>query len=80
MLDKQVSFTNNELHKSIISLYDIPYENEQPALTEEEYNKYQYAKVLFQLRQFDGVGNVLGDSKKGKLYFLRLYAKYLASV
>ncbi|CAO3647336.1 unnamed protein product [Mucor hiemalis] len=78
MLDKQVSFTNNELHKPIISLYEIPYEKKQPALTEEEYNKYQYAKVLFQIRQFDGVANVLGDSKKGKLYFLRLYAKYLA--
>lgn len=80
MLDDKIPFTQNEVHLSTISPYHTPYELSLPALTEEEYNKYQYAKALFQLRQFDGVANVLRDSKSPKLYFLRLYSKYLVSI
>lgn len=77
ILDDKESFTNNESQSA--SPYQIPYEASLPPLSEYEYNKYQYAKSLFQIRQFDSVKDVLGNSKSPKLYFLRLYAKYLVS-
>lgn len=73
MLDYKDLFTDGEFHLKSVS----PYEASLPPLTEYEYNKYQYAKALFQIRQFDSVKDVLGNSKSPKLYFLRLYAKYL---
>ena len=76
-LDDKEFFTDNELHRKTISTYEIPYEASLPPLSEYEFNKYQYAKSLFQIRQFDSVKDVLGNSKSPKLYFLRLYAKYL---
>lgn len=76
LYDKE-SFTDNELHYKSVSTYQIPYEASLPPLSEYEFNKYQYAKSLFQIRQFDSVKDVLGNSKSPKLYFLRLYAKYL---
>lgn len=78
-LDNKIPFTQNEVHLPTISIYHNPYESQLPPLDELEYNRYQYAKALFQMRQFDGVTNVLDDSKSPRLYFLRLYAKYLAS-
>lgn len=75
ILEDKESFTNNE--PQLVSAYQIPYEASLPPLSEYEYNKYQYAKSLFQIRQFDSVKDVLGNSKSPKLYFLRLYAKYL---
>ena len=78
ILDDKETFANNELQSA--STYHIPYEASLPPLSEHEYNKYQYAKSLFQIRQFDSVKDVLGNSKSPKLYFLRLYAKYRVSV
>ncbi|KAI8365140.1 anaphase promoting complex subunit 8 [Blakeslea trispora] len=78
LLDSRVPFTQNDIHLQTISPYNIPYEASIPPLSEHEYNIYQYAKSLFQMRQFDSVKDVLGDSKSPKLYFLRLYTKYLA--
>lgn len=80
LLDNRIPFTENEVHLNTISTYHTTYESSLPPLSEYEYNKYQYAKSLFQLRQFDSVSDVLGNSKSPKLYFLRLYAKYLVIV
>lgn len=77
MLDEGTSFTQNDKNLSVLSPYHTPYENTIPPLSEFEYNKYQYAKSLFQIRQFYSVQDVLRNSKSPKLYFLRLYAKYL---
>ncbi|KAI8371174.1 anaphase promoting complex subunit 8 [Choanephora cucurbitarum] len=76
--DSRVPFTQNDIHLQTISPYHIPYESSLSPLSEHEYNLYLYAKSLFQLREFDSVKSVLGDSKSPKLYFLRLFAKYLA--
>ncbi|KAI9483556.1 MAG: hypothetical protein EXX96DRAFT_536877 [Benjaminiella poitrasii] len=78
LLDSKIPFTNNEIHLKALSTYHTDYESSLPPLLEEDYNKYQFAKALFQMRQFDRIGDVLGDSKSPKLYFLRLYAKYLS--
>lgn len=78
-LDNLNSFTQNEVNLPTISIYQNPYELQLPGLSELEYNKYQYAKLLFQMRQFDSVVNVLNEFKSPKLYFLRLYAKYMVS-
>lgn len=80
MIDDKIPFTENEVHLPTISTYHTQYESTLPPLYEKEYNKYQYAKSLFQLRQFDSVHDVLKGSKHPKLYFLRLYAKYLVSL
>lgn len=79
LLDTKVPFTQNEVHLPTVSIYHNPYELQLPPLTEIEYNKYQYAKALFQMRQFDSVTQLLQNSKSPRLYFLRLYAKYLVS-
>ncbi|KAI8094223.1 anaphase-promoting complex subunit Apc8 [Thamnidium elegans] len=78
LLDTRIPFTQNEVHLPTVSIYHNPYESQLPPLTEVEYNKYQYAKALFQMRQFDSVTHLLQNSKSPRLYFLRLYAKYLS--
>ncbi|KAI7905498.1 anaphase promoting complex subunit 8 [Cokeromyces recurvatus] len=78
LLDTKIPFTNNDVHLKVVSTYHTDYESSLPPLSEYEYNKYQFAKTLFQMRQFDRVRDVLGDSKSSKLYFLRLYARYLS--
>ncbi|KAI8636467.1 anaphase promoting complex subunit 8, partial [Parasitella parasitica] len=78
VIEDKEAFTNAETNWKSVSTYQIPYEASLPPLSEYEYNKYQYAKSLFHIRQFDSVKDVLGNSKSPKLYFLRLYAKYLA--
>lgn len=78
LLDTKTAFTKSESHLETVSLYHNPYEAQFPALTELEYNRYQYAKALFQMRQFDGVTNILEGFTPPRLYFLRLYSKYLA--
>ncbi|ORE10336.1 TPR-like protein, partial [Rhizopus microsporus var. microsporus] len=77
-LDDKVPFTQNEVHIPTISTYHTDYESSLPPLSERDYNLYQYAKTLFNIRHFHSVMDVLGQSKHPKLYFLRLYAKYLA--
>lgn len=77
LLDSRIPFTTNDVHLPTISLYHNPYQIDLPPLSELEYNKYQYAKSLFHIRQFDSVTHALGQSKTPQLYFLRLYAKYL---
>lgn len=76
-LDDKVPFTQNEVHIPTISTYHTDYESSLPPLSERDYNLYQYAKTLFNIRHFHSVIDVLGQSKHPKLYFLRLYAKYL---
>ncbi|KAI9262921.1 anaphase promoting complex subunit 8 [Helicostylum pulchrum] len=77
-LDTEIPFTRNQENLPTLSIYHNPYEVQLPPLTEVEYNKYQYAKALFNMRQFDSVTDLLQNSKSPRLYFLRLYAKYLA--
>jgi anaphase-promoting complex subunit 8 len=77
MLDNGTSFTDKNSNSNVLSVYHTPYECSLQPLSEEEYNKYQYAKTLFQIRQFHSVQDVLGESKSPKLYFLRLYARYM---
>ncbi|KAI9313974.1 cell division cycle 23 [Dichotomocladium elegans] len=77
-LDHDPSFTKLEQNLPVTTVTLTDYESSLPPLTEKEYNKYQYAKVLFQMRQYDNVAFVLRGYTAPKLLFLRLYAKYLA--
>lgn len=54
------------------------YEDVSFVLNEVEYNTYQYAKTLFQMREFDRASSILCGSNTPHLYFLRLYAQYMA--
>ncbi|ORX56834.1 anaphase-promoting complex subunit 8-like protein [Hesseltinella vesiculosa] len=54
------------------------YDASLPPFNEQEYNKYQYAKSLFHMRQFENVSYILHGYDNPRLRFLRLYAKYLA--
>ncbi|KAG2226456.1 hypothetical protein INT45_014200 [Circinella minor] len=55
------------------------YESSLPSLTEKEHCKYQYARALFRMQQYDNVAFILKDYTAPRLLFLRLYAKYLAA-
>ncbi|KAI9276753.1 hypothetical protein BDA99DRAFT_474591 [Phascolomyces articulosus] len=55
------------------------YESSLPPLSEKEHNKYQYARALFRMQQYDNVAFILKDYTAPRLMFLRLYAKYLAA-
>ncbi|KAI9487958.1 anaphase-promoting complex subunit 8-like protein [Zychaea mexicana] len=54
------------------------YESSLKPLSEKEYNKYQYARALFRMQQYDNVAFILKDYTHPRLMFLRLYAKFLA--
>ncbi|KAI8149678.1 hypothetical protein BJV82DRAFT_588895 [Fennellomyces sp. T-0311] len=54
------------------------YESSLPPLSEKEHNKYQYARALFRMQQYDNAAFILKDYTAPRLMFLRLYAKYLA--
>ncbi|KAI8099705.1 putative cell division cycle [Halteromyces radiatus] len=54
------------------------YDASLPSVNELEYNKYQYAKALFHMRQYENASYILRGMENPKLKFLRLYAKYLA--
>ncbi|KAG0749092.1 hypothetical protein G6F57_005882 [Rhizopus arrhizus] len=77
LLDAKVPFTQNETHIPTLSAYHTEYESSLAPLSEYDYNRYQYAKTLFYMRHFNAVIDVLGQSNHPKLYFLRLYSKYL---
>ncbi|RCH80254.1 Anaphase-promoting complex subunit 23, partial [Rhizopus stolonifer] len=77
LVDNLVPFTGTSTNIPTFSAYCTDYDSLLPPLTELEYNKYQYAKTLFQLRQFNTVVDVLKEYQHPKLYFLRLYSKYL---
>ncbi|CAO3636213.1 unnamed protein product [Cunninghamella blakesleeana] len=53
------------------------YDASLPSLNEQEFNKYQYARSLFHLRQFENVNFILKGYNNPRLRFLRLYARYL---
>ncbi|KAI8366073.1 anaphase promoting complex subunit 8 [Radiomyces spectabilis] len=78
LLQDQANFTQDPRNASIVSLHATDYEASLPPLSEMEYNKYLYAKALFQAREFDHVNFVLQHQKAPKLRFLRLYARYMA--
>ncbi|KAL0096862.1 anaphase promoting complex subunit 8 [Phycomyces blakesleeanus] len=60
------------------SLETTNYESKYPRLTEQEYNRYQYAKSAFQMRQYENAHHLLKGHNAPRLKFLRLYAFYLA--
>ncbi|KAI9007948.1 anaphase promoting complex subunit 8 [Phycomyces nitens] len=60
------------------SLEETAYESKYPRLTEQEYNRYQYAKAAFQMRQYENAHHLLKGHNAPRLRFLRLYAFYLA--
>ncbi|KAI8876795.1 TPR-like protein [Backusella circina FSU 941] len=72
------SYTQSDFTLPCTSTYRTNYEASLGALTELEYNKYQYAKALFSIKQFDAVSFVLDGFEAPKLLFLKLYAQYLA--
>lgn len=76
-LNQDSNYTQNADNAASIATYSTEYESSLPALTEKEYNKYQYAKALFQMRQYDNVAFILSNYTHPKLVFLKLYAKYL---
>ncbi|ORZ08413.1 anaphase promoting complex subunit 8 [Absidia repens] len=71
MLDK----SNQYEHQNT---YSTNYDASLPSFNEVEYNKYQYAKSLFHVRQYENVSFILRDLNNPRLRFLRLYASYLA--
>jgi anaphase-promoting complex subunit 8 len=71
------SYTKSDFNLPCISTYHTNYESSLEPLTELEYNKYQYAKTLFSIKQFDAVSFVLDGFEAPKLLFLKLYAQYL---
>ncbi|KAI8986945.1 hypothetical protein BDB01DRAFT_784023 [Pilobolus umbonatus] len=78
LIDGEIPFSDNEVNQDRLSVYYTDYERGLEPLTEREYNKYQHAKTLFNLRQFDYVSTVLKDTRSSQCKYLRLYAKYLA--
>lgn len=77
-LQENAPYTNVDDNLPCLSLSRTHYESSLPALTEKEQNRYQYAKALFQVRQYHNASFVLKDYDAPRLRFLRLYAKYLA--
>ncbi|KAL1934859.1 hypothetical protein VTP01DRAFT_7041 [Rhizomucor pusillus] len=74
-LDHEEHFTHiAENMQNMLPLY----ESTLPPQSEVEYNKYQYAKALFQMRQYDNAAFILSKFDTPKSRFLRLYSKYLA--
>ncbi|KAI8069402.1 putative cell division cycle [Gongronella butleri] len=69
-LDQSNQFEHQQSHAA-------DYDASLPPFNELQYNKYQYAKSLFHMRQFDNVSFILRDQTNPRLRFLRLYAKYL---
>ncbi|KAG0176956.1 Anaphase-promoting complex subunit 23 [Apophysomyces sp. BC1021] len=78
LIDPNRTFTSDDANMATTAITKTTYEASLPPLSEEEYNKYQYAKALFQMRQFQNVNFTLTDCTSPKLRFLRLYAKYLS--
>lgn len=75
-LDHEEHFTHiAENMQNMLPLY----ESTLPPQSEVEYNKYQYAKALFQMRQYDNAAFILSKFDTPKSRFLRLYSKYLVT-
>jgi anaphase-promoting complex subunit 8 len=70
MLDKSNQYEHQHT-------YSTNYDASLPPFNEVEYNKYQYAKSLFHVRQYENASYVLRGLDNPRLRFLRLYARYL---
>ncbi|KAF7727059.1 anaphase-promoting complex component apc8 [Apophysomyces ossiformis] len=78
LIDLNPNFTGDDNNIATVAVNKTSYEASLPQLSEQEHNKYQYAKALFQMRQFQNVSYILAGCNAPKLRFLRLYAKYLS--
>ncbi|KAI8331382.1 anaphase promoting complex subunit 8 [Chlamydoabsidia padenii] len=71
MLDKSNQYEHQHT-------YSTNYDASLPPFNEVEYNKYQYAKSLFHVRQYENASYILSGLDNPRLRFLRLYSRYLA--
>lgn len=73
--DSEDECTTNEKQKQPNKNCKYPY---NPKMTYKEYDKFLYARSLFDIREFDRASYILNSLTHPKCVFLKLYSKFMA--